>query len=169
MKFVQAKINQTEEVIQLYREVVKLMNRNNIYQWSEDYPRPEDLKKDIEKGDMYLLEDQGKIAAAVVLNEQYDAEYEDIPWEDRTGRFLVVHRLCVNPDFQGQGISKILMEKIEALAQELGYTSIRLDTLMANGKAMNLYESIGYEKRGQFYFPSHDQPFMAFEKKLVQI
>lgn len=167
MEFVQAKEEQLPEITKMYDEVVELMNENGIYQWGEDYPNPDLLKRDQEKGDLYLLKKDGKIAGAVVLNEEYDPEYNQIPWRDRSGKFLVVHRLCINPSFQGQGISKILLDEIEEFAKERGYSSIRLDTYMPNEKAMNLYESQGYERRGKFYFPTHKEPFMAFEKELV--
>ncbi len=166
MELVQAREEQLPMIIDMYEEVVRLMNENGIYQWGEDYPGPDLLRRDLEKGDLYLLMKEGKIAGAVVLNEEYEPEYNQISWQDRSGKFLVVHRLCVDPSFQGQGISKILLDEIEEFAKERGYNSIRLDTYIPNEKAMNLYENQGYERRGKFYFPTHQQPFMAFEKIL---
>lgn len=81
---------------------------------------------------------------------------------------MVVHRLCVNPDFQGKGISQILMDEIEQFVKDHGYTSIRLGTQIINEKAMNLYESYNYEKGGEFYFSSVSRPFMAFEKRMAR-
>jgi ribosomal protein S18 acetylase RimI-like enzyme len=167
MEFAKAAPSQTDEIFQVYKEATKIMNANNIYQWSENYPGREDIEKDIQSGNLYVLTSEGDIVACVVLDQHQEPEYEQIPWEDSSGRFLVVHRLCVNPKYQGKGISRTLLAEIERFAKKEGYASIRLDTQMINEKAMYLYESCGYEKRGKFYFPRHDEPYMAFEKRVT--
>ncbi|MBD1372100.1 GNAT family N-acetyltransferase [Hazenella sp. IB182357] len=166
MEFVQAKETQIDELIQIYKQNVRLMNERGIYQWNEDYPDREELMQDIKCGEMFLLTIDGDIAGAVALNELYDLEYNEIEWKDESGKFLVVHRFCVNTKFQGQGISKTLLKHIDRYAKQTGYASIRLDTMMANEIAMNLYQKDGYEARGQFFFPGLENPFMAFEKHL---
>lgn len=164
MEFAKATPQQADEIFQVYKDATKIMNENNIYQWSENYPGREDIEKDIINGNLYVLMSEGKVVACVVLDQHQEPEYDQIPWEDSSGRFLVVHRLCVNPEFQGKGISRTLLAEIEQFAKKEGYASIRLDTQMKNEKAMYLYESFGYEKRGKFYFPRHEEPYMAFEK-----
>jgi ribosomal protein S18 acetylase RimI-like enzyme len=166
MRLTQAQPNQLEEIVQMYEDVKKVMAKNNVYQWDGDYPNRDVLREDLRQGNLYVIMKDGKVAAAVALDQHTPPEYDEISWRDRSGSYLVVHRLCVNPDFQGQGISKLLVKEIENFAREKGYTSIRLDTQTANEKAMNLYESQGYEKRGEFYFPEFEIPFVAYEKEL---
>ncbi|MFC7440096.1 GNAT family N-acetyltransferase [Laceyella putida] len=164
MQLVHAHEEQLAEIMEIYRNVVQMMNKQGIYQWAEDYPNEDVLKNDIAKGNLYTLLDEGQIAAIVALDQEFEPEYEQIPWQDQSGRFLVVHRLCVNPDNQGKGVSRILMQEIERFAREHGYASIRLDTQMANEKAMRLYDVNGFEQRGTFHFPGSDKPHMAYEK-----
>ncbi|MGA8941980.1 MAG: GNAT family N-acetyltransferase [Thermoactinomyces sp.] len=167
MEFVKARPDQFSEIVRIFEHVKEGLREQGIDQWTEDYPDREILQKDIGNGNMYLLVSEGEIAAIAALDQNQEPQYEDIPWKDKTGNFLVVHRLCVNPDYQGKGISRLFMDEIERFAKDQGYSSIRLDTQMVNEKAMNLYESHDYEKRGTFYFPHASKPFMAFEKKLV--
>ena len=98
MEFAKSVPSQTDEVFQVYKEATKIMNANNIYQWSENYPGREDIEKDIQSGNLYVLTSEGEIVACVVLDQHQEPEYDHIPWEDSSGRFLVVHRLCVNPN-----------------------------------------------------------------------
>jgi ribosomal protein S18 acetylase RimI-like enzyme len=167
MQFVKAQLNQLEDIVSMYRKATRGLNRQGIEQWNEEYPTTEQLRKDIESGNMHLLMENGKIAASVVLDEQEDPEYKRIDWADDEGRWLVVHRLCVHPDWQGRGLSKRMIREIERFAKEKGYTSIRLDTMLKNEKAVNLYDSQGYERRGTMRLEEFDNElFMAFEKPL---
>lgn len=161
-----AQPEQLEEIVHMFEDVKKVMAKNNIYQWNQDYPNRDIISEDLRQGHLYLMQKDGKVAAAVTLDRFIPPEYDEISWRDRSGQYLAVHRLCVNPVFQGQGIAKKLVQEIENFAREKGYTSIRLDTKTTNQRAMNLYESQGYEKRGEFYFPDFDRPFVAYEKVL---
>ena len=57
-----------------------------------------------------------KIAVIYVLNKFQDEEYFSADWKYKGENFCVIHRLCVNPCFQRQGIVKAtvchIMEKI---------------------------------------------------------
>jgi ribosomal protein S18 acetylase RimI-like enzyme len=79
---------------------------------------------------------------------------------------LVVHRLCVDPAYQGNGLGSQLMDFAEAHAKQNTYVSIRLDAYAGNPRAVWLYERRGYRKAGQVYFPRRTLPFFCFEKIL---
>ena len=53
---------------------------------------------------------------------------------------------------------------IEDVAVKSNYSCIRLDAYSKNEKANKLYESFGYKKAGQVYFPRRDFPFHCYEK-----
>jgi len=65
---------------------------------------------------------------------------------------LAVHRLCVNPVFQGQGVGKKLMRFAVHYARENKYSSIRLDAFTNNPVSVGLYDSLGYQRRGNVSF-----------------
>ena len=57
---------------------------------------------------------------------------------------LNIHDVVVSPEFRGQGISKLMMEKAEAIATEIGCCKLTLEVLDGNTVARNLYKSIGF-------------------------
>ncbi len=82
------------------------MIEDRIYQWDEIYPDDKILLEDILRGEMYLLEAEGRLAACIVLNEEQDDLYRTGSWRFTGQRVAVIHRLCVHPKFQGAGDRK---------------------------------------------------------------
>ncbi len=54
-------------------------------------------------------------------------------------------RLYVRPNYRGQGISKILANKLINDAKEIGYHTMLLDTLPSMAAAIKLYRSLSFE------------------------
>lgn len=53
-------------------------------------------------------------------------------------------RMYLRRDFQGKGIGKLMLRKAMAVAKELGYKHMRLDTLPTMESAIRLYNAIGF-------------------------
>lgn len=141
------------------------MSEKGIYQWNEHYPSFERLKKDIELEELYILEDHYDLRGIVVITETRDKEYLPVKW--LTGEFsanLYIHRLAVHPDFWGNGYAQKLMDFAENFAREKKYDSIRLDTFSQNKRNQKFYESRGYQRLGNIYFPRQSiEPFYCYE------
>nr|WP_245251526.1 GNAT family N-acetyltransferase [Paenibacillus turicensis] len=105
-----------------------------------------------------------KIACAFVLNSNYDEEYINGDWKYGNESFSIVHRLCVNPDFQNQGIGTRSMVLIEKMLRKNGIKSIRLDAFSLNPSALRLYEKIGYVRVGEANW--RKGLFYLYEKKI---
>jgi ribosomal protein S18 acetylase RimI-like enzyme len=96
-----------------------------------------------------------------------DDFYRKIKWKVKSENSLYVHRLAINPKFQGRGFAKFMMNYIEHIAEKSKAFSIRLDTFSLNEKNNNLYYKLGYSKLGQIYFRDQsDMPFNCYEKLL---
>ena len=75
-------------------------------------------------------------------------------------------RMYVVPTVRRQGIAQQLLTKLEALAFEIGYTFLRLETGTPQVAAMHLYEKAGYHSipcYGEYKF---DPRSVCFEKSL---
>lgn len=88
------------------------MKKQEIHQWDEIYPDIPTITEDIKKNQMYLGIIDNKIAVCFVLSEECDEEYKNGKWNYPDSKFCVIHRLCVNPEFQNQGIASKTLENI---------------------------------------------------------
>ncbi|SNS99006.1 Acetyltransferase (GNAT) family protein [Anaerovirgula multivorans] len=145
-------------IMNIIKDTIADMESKDIHQWDNIYPGFEIINNDISKGHLYVYEDSGIIKGIVVLNEYQDKEYNSLEWKFKSGKQLVIHRLCVSPKYQGQGIARLLMVYAEQHGKELGYKSIRLDVFTDNHRACNFYEKLGYKsvgivnfRKGKFY------------------
>jgi ribosomal protein S18 acetylase RimI-like enzyme len=111
-----------------------------------------------------ILHMESKNIAQWVLNEHQDPEYSDVAWAHCEGKALIVHRLSVHPDAQGQNVATRLMDFAEHRAIACGYSAIRLDAFTENPAAVLLYEKRGYRRAGTVVF--RKGPFYCFEKGL---
>ena len=148
LEYYKAQLNQLDEIYSLYSNAINTMETAGIHQWDEIYPDKQILAEDIEKQQMYVgIEDQ-KIAVCFVLSEECDEEYKNGQWQWPNARFCVIHRLCVSPDFQNQGIAAKTLNYIENLCKSQGYDSIRLDCFTENPYSRKLYDKAGYSVVG---------------------
>ena len=75
-------------------------------------------------------------------------------------------RMYVLPDFQGMGLGRKLLISALNLAKDLGYQSIRLDTLDHMTTAINLYQSAGFREVPAYYH-NPEKGAVYFEKSLL--
>ncbi len=149
-------------VLDIFSRAVVQMNHNGIYQWDEIYPDRDTLRADIERGEMYVYAAQQPVAC-IVLNEEQDETYQAVNWQCG-GRCAVVHRLCVDPQYQNGGVARRMLEAAEELLKRREYTSIRLDAFSHNPFALRLYERSGYINRGEIAL--RKGRFFCYEKRL---
>lgn len=157
-------IEDTKAIFTIIHDAVVDMESKGIHQWDDIYPDEETIKIDLSDGHLYVYEDNENIKGIIVLNESQEEEYKSIRWKFNSGRQLIVHRLCVDPHFQGQGIARQLMTYAEEYGKESQYESIRLDSFIDNNRACNFYNKLGYAKVGIVSF--RKGKFYCFEKKL---
>lgn len=164
MNYCKADISQLEEIFSLFQNAIITMDKANIPQWDEVYPAKEHIMQDIQNNQMYIGKIGQKITVCFVLSEECDEEYKNGKWQYPDTRFTVIHRLCVNPEFQNQGIAAKTLEYIENLCKTQEYESIRLDCFTKNPYSQKLYNKAGYSVVG--YADWRKGRFELREKKL---
>lgn len=61
-------------------------------------------------------------------------------------------RLYVRPEFRGKKLGRLLTDGIIKKAREIGYNSMKLDTLESLKEALSLYESMGFQRIEPYRF-----------------
>ena len=160
-----AEISDLNQLLEITKSCAKHMIDKEIYQWNESYPSKEVLQNDLVLQQLWKLELNHKIIGLVVLTDIEDAEYNEVKWLTKNHQNLYIHRLAVDPQFQGKGYAQKLMDFAENYALKNNYISIRLDTFSQNKRNQQFYKQQNYKQLGDIYFPKQSEhPFYCFEK-----
>ncbi len=159
-----ALLSDLDSIHKLTQACAKAMIANGIYQWNKHYPTRARFQKDIELKELYILQEEHVIKGIVVVTNLMDEEYIPITWLTENIDNLYVHRLAVHPEYWGQGYAQQLMNFAEDFANTNGYVSVRLDTFSQNLRNQKFYETRGYKRLGDIYFPKQSEyPFYCYE------
>lgn len=76
-----------------------------------------------------------------------------------------IKRMRTLPSLQGQGIGRMILEKLIDRARELGYRRLILDVNERAERARRLYESLGFKeyRRGAYFLPGDIGVFYSLE------
>ncbi len=161
-----AQSNRVKEVFTILNNCKTHLEKQGIYQWIDSYPTLSTIENDNKKGHLYCATIESRCVGTICINEEQDPEYASVNWNNYTDKALIIHRLAVDPAYQGRGIAKIIMDFAERYAMDNSFSVIRLDAFSANKQSLRFYENIGYQKRGEVYFPGRALPFFCYEKVL---
>jgi ribosomal protein S18 acetylase RimI-like enzyme len=167
MRIVEAEANDVTAVMRIIALCLAQMRAAGIQQWDEIYPNIRVVEEDVRLRSLFVIRESGPSVAAICLNDVQPDEYRGVPWRCAAGRTMIIHRLCVHPDWQAHGLARELMDFAEERAREHGFAAIRLDAYTGNPRAVALYEKRGYQRVGQTRFPRRPLPFDCFELPLV--
>lgn len=110
------------------------------------YPSDGYLRESVALGNLWLCESDGRIAAAMIFNNECNAGYKDVKWavDAAMDQAMVIHALGVMPAWQGKGLAGKMVRKAVEIASERGQRAIRLDVLEGNLPAERLYVRHGF-------------------------
>lgn len=148
MTFRKATKTDVAEIFAFVKAAIKKMNELGIPQWDDIYPTLDDFANDAEKNQLYVVEVNGQAAACFTLNKECDEAYADGNWTYEGPDFFVLHRLCVNPEFQNQGVGTAVCLEIEKIVASFCTKSIKLDCFTLNPYSQKMYNKLGYKTVG---------------------
>jgi ribosomal protein S18 acetylase RimI-like enzyme len=110
-------------------------------------PMLDDYATRIADGQAWVLEDSGRIAGVLVLEEAADS--------------FLLDNIAVRPECQGSGHGRMLMAFAEAEALRRGWGEIRLYTHVLMTENQVLYRRLGYVETGRVTEKGFERVYMA--------
>ena len=148
-KAVTADINAVERI---YNEIHQAESDGKYTTgWIKDvYPVRSTAEAALLRGDLFVLEDEGEIRGAGIINQIQVDVYAAAGWKHTVpdDEVCVFHTLVISPRFPGKGYGRQFMSFYENYAQDHGWTELRIDTNERNVTARKLYHELGYEEIG---------------------
>ena len=125
----------------------------NPHQWADAYPSADAIRKDIERGGGFVIEDVGKVVAYFAFLPSPEPTYDVIEggrWLDDTLPYHVIHRIASYPDTHGVFADVIAW----SLARE---RNLRIDTHRDNCIMQHCIQKAGFRYCGIIYLVNGDE------------
>ncbi len=85
----------------------------------------------------------------LVMEEKGTGKISGTSWMTFDGRRILLHHFGILPQFQGNGLSKILMKESLQVVRRKGF-QVKLEVHSSNFKAINLYKKFGFKHLGEY-------------------
>ena len=167
MEFRKSRKSDLNRIMEIIKAAQKYMKESGIDQWKDGYPNEYSITSDIESGESYVLEKDGKVIATSYLSFNGESDYNTIyegEWINDE-KYAVVHRVAVDNDLKGNGIAGKVFDYVENICLEKGIYDIKIDTHRHNKSMQRFLEKKGFKKCGIIYLKDNSER-IAFEKVL---
>jgi len=85
----------------------------------------------------------------LVMEEKGTGRISGTSWMTFDGRRILLHHFGILPQFQGIGLSKILLKESLEVIKRKGF-QVKLEVHSSNFKAINLYKKFGFKHLGEY-------------------
>ena len=112
------------------------------------YPVRSVAEAALERGDLFVMEEDARIVGAALINQIQVDVYQDAPWEfcALPEEVCVLHTLVISPKVSGKGLGKQFVRLYEEYARAHHLTELRMDTNARNERARTMYRKLGYKE-----------------------
>lgn len=112
------------------------------------YPTAATAIASLEKGTLFVLEENGTVYAAAKIDREEVPVYALANWEydAAPSEIMVLHTLVVSPSAMGKGYGRQFVAFCEQYAAEHGCRYLRIDTNERNSGARKMYAKLGYKE-----------------------
>lgn len=111
------------------------------------YPTRRTAEEAIHRGDMFVLEEDKILGAAIINRTQVDV-YCKGDWEYDSDAVCVLHTLVIAPREAGKGYGRGFVKYYEQWAEAHDLPELRIDTNARNLAARSMYRKLGYKEIG---------------------
>ena len=114
------------------------------------YPVRKTAEDALDRGNLFVQEDQGQIVGAGIINQTQVDVYALGEWKHdaKDAEVSVLHTLVISPKASGKGYGKAFIAFYENYAREHGCMELRIDTNARNVAARAMYKKLGYKEIG---------------------
>lgn len=145
-----AMISDIDSVVKIYDALHEEEERGRISTgWIRGvYPTRASAKAALERGDLFVYEENGTVLAAGIINQIQVDVYYSAPWEYETAddQVCVLHTLVVSPSAGRRGIGKQFVRFYEEYAKKHRCPELRIDTNERNIAARAMYRGLDYKE-----------------------
>lgn len=167
MEFSKANKADIDGIMNIIKGAQENFKIQGIDQWQNNYPNYQVIEEDIVNNNSYVLKYEGAVIATTFLSFEGEETYETIyggNWLSH-GEYGVIHRMAIDFDYRGTGLSYIFLKALEQLCIDREIYSIKVDTHRENIAMKKLLLKNSYQECGFIYLKDGDQR-IAFEKLL---
>ena len=147
-----ARAEDLEAVSRIYEHILTEQEQGRVYTgWERGvYPTAQTAMDALEREDLFVQEDGGRIVGAAIINRQQVDVYAGAPWQYPAApeAVTVLHTLVIDPDAAGRGLGKQFVAFYEDYAIQNGCKVLRMDTNSRNLRARAMYGRLGYREAG---------------------
>ena len=138
-------------IMELVADAQAWFRRSHIDQWQDGYPTAEIIAGDVARGENYIVEHCGVVAATAVISFAVEPTYAAIAGKEwlNEGEYAVVHRIAVAEEYRRRGIAREILHLAEELCAARGVENIRIDTHKDNKAMHSLLKGMGYTHCGR--------------------
>jgi len=147
------------ELLQVYAAARTIMQQSgNPTQWGESKPEPEQIAADIQNGNGYVVEREGRICGAFALLFGADPTYSVIDGAWQSDRpYATLHRVASN------GMQKGVLHECLAYC-DTRISNLRIDTHENNRIMQHLLQKEGFVRCGTIRLLNGD-PRIAYQRE----
>ena len=133
MEFMIARKEHLEEMCRITDEAKAQLRRLGLDQWQKGYPSREVWVNDIAEEGAWVAVENGRVLGVFAFQTTPDVSYGEIDGAWLTDApYASMHRVCVSDDCKGKGVAGKMFAHGFALARQLGFASMRIDTHPGN-------------------------------------
>ena len=150
-------LGRMEEIFSAARIYMK--ESGNPNQWKDDRPDMNQVNRDIEAGNSYIIEDNDRVVGTFAFIRGIDPTYLKIDgaWID-DAPYGTIHRIA--SDGSVKGVFETALRYAESFGDD-----VRIDTHKDNKTMLHLIEKNGFQRCGIIYL-MNGEPRIAFQKKV---